>query len=64
MKQPSSTITAATLAGAGVSFGWELVSQFTSVDIRPSLIAVSVTFAIALVGYLKRENVLPVGNPL
>ncbi len=62
MNKPSSTITAATLTGVAVSFAWELVAQFTSADIRPTLVATSVTLAIALAGYFTKETVLPVGN--
>ena len=59
MNKPSSTITAATLAGLGMTMLWELVMQFsTTVDWRPTLVAGSVTFVSALVGYFKKENVL------
>ena len=59
MKQPSSTITAATLAGMGMTLLWELVMQFNLMGpVRPSLIAGSVAFVIAAVGYKKKENVL------
>lgn len=58
MNKPSSTITAATLAGLGMSLFWELVIQFsTATEWRPTLVAMSVTFVSALVGYAKRENV-------
>lgn len=58
MNRPSSTITAATLAGMATSLGWELVSQFTTLEIRPALIASSVVFVSAFVGYKKKETVL------
>jgi len=55
---PSSTITAATIAGMGMTVVWELVSQFTSIEVTPSLISASTVFVSALAGYLKKENVL------
>lgn len=57
MNKPSSTITAATLAGLGMTMFWELVMQFSSMDWRPTLVAGSVTFVSAVVGYYKKENV-------
>ena len=59
MNKPSSTITAATLAGLGMTFLWEIVMQFSTMDWRPTLVAGSVTFVAALAGYFKKENVLP-----
>ena len=56
--RPSSTITAATLAGMATSLGWELLSQFTTLEVRPALVASSVVFISALVGYAKVEKVL------
>ena len=59
MNKPSSTITAATLAGMGMTVLWELVMQFNLVGaVRPALIAGSVALVIAVVGYFKKENVL------
>ena len=61
MNKPSSTITAATLAGMGMTLAWELVMQFNIIGpVRPALIAGSVTLVTALVGYFKKENVLNV----
>lgn len=57
MNKPSSTITAATLAGLAMTMFWELVMQFSTMDWRPTLVAGSVTFVSALVGYLKKETV-------
>lgn len=59
MNKPSSTITAATLAGMGVALVWELVATFTEVTLSPGMIAVSVAFISGAVGYFKKENVLP-----
>ena len=58
MNKPSTTITAATLAGMGMTLFWEIVSQFTSIEIRVTMVAASVTFVSALIGYLIRERVL------
>jgi hypothetical protein len=38
---------------------WEIAAQF-GFEARATLVASSVTFAGALAGYCKRENVLPV----
>lgn len=61
MNKPSSTITAATLTGMGVALAWELIGMFTDVAVTPGVIAASTVFASALVGYLKKENVLGQG---
>jgi len=59
MNRPSSTITAATLAGMGMTVVWGGVKTFLpEVQFDPMLISGSTTFAAALVGYFKRENVL------
>ncbi len=62
LSRPSSTITAATLAGLGVALGWQLVETFTDVTLSPGLIAGSTAFVSALVGFFKKENVLPVNE--
>lgn len=58
MKRPSSTITAAGLAGLAMSLVWGTINEFTSVTISAGYISMSTAFVSALVGYLKRENVL------
>ncbi len=58
MNKPSSTITAAGLAGMGMTLFWEMFQQFSTMDVRASLVAVSVAFVTALVGYAKKENVM------
>lgn len=58
MNKPSSTITAATLAGMGTSVAWELVSTFTDVELSAGMVAASVVFVSSLVGYFKVEKVL------
>ena len=60
MNKPSSTITAATLAGMGIALVWELVATFTTFTLSPGLIAASTVFVAAVVGFFKKENVLPV----
>lgn len=62
MNQPSSTITAAFLTGSGLTLFWEILAQY-GYEARPTLVAASVTFISALVGYFKRENVYPNGAP-
>jgi len=61
LNKPSSTITAAGLAGLGTTMVWEIVMQFMpEIVIRPTLVALSATFIVALVGYMKKETVLEV----
>lgn len=55
--RPSSTITAATLAGMGMTLGWQIAAE-VGYEARPTLVAASVTFVSALVGYFKKETVL------
>lgn len=59
MNRPSSTITAATLAGMAAAVIWELVATFTTAMPTPGLIAGSTALAGGVVGYYKVENVLP-----
>ncbi len=59
MNAPSSTIKAATLAGMGMSVVWELVTTFTDIELSAGMVAASVVFVSGLVGYFKKENVLP-----
>jgi hypothetical protein len=58
MKQPSSTITAATLAGMFMTLVWALIAEYTNIPVSEYIVALSTTFVVALVGYLKREVVL------
>ena len=58
MNKPSSTITAATLAGMGVALLWELLAMFSTVDVSAGVISGSTVFVASLVGYFKVENVL------
>lgn len=59
MNKPSSTITAAALAGMGMTVLWELIMQFNLIGpVRPALIAGSVALISAVVGYYKKEKVL------
>jgi len=59
MNQPSSTITAAALAGLVTSLGWLIASEFFGIAASEALVALSVTVASSVVGYFKTENVLP-----
>ena len=58
MSRPSSTITAAGLAGMGMSIAWGTINEFTPVAISPGYIALTVTFVSSIVGYMKPERVL------
>jgi len=58
MNRPSSTITAATLAGMGMTVVWGLVGTFTDVTPTATLISGSTVFVSSLVGFLKKEKVL------
>ncbi len=58
MNKPSSTITAATIAGMAAALVWELVATFSAVEPTAGLIAGSTALASAVVGYFKREKVL------
>ena len=58
MNKPSSTITAATLAGMGTALMWELIATFGDVTLTAGLISASTVFVSSLVGYLKKETVL------
>ncbi len=62
MSMPSSTITAAFIAGQAVAVFWGLVGTFTSFEPTMALVSESVILAASIVGYLKKEKVLPVGN--
>ena len=63
MKKPSSTITAASLAAAGVTLAWALVDNFTALEVSASVVSGSTGFVAALFGYFKKENVLPLKQP-
>ena len=60
MNKPSSTITAAALAGAGVTLAWALVDNFTALSVSAAVVSGSTAFVAAAFGYFKRENVLPI----
>lgn len=66
LNQPSSTITAAVLAGTGAALGWLLFGQFYlrphGVVLDPEIVSLSTTFVSGIVGYFKKENVLPVNR--
>ena len=58
MKRPSSTITAAALAGIATSAAFGTVTEFTDVVISSGYVSLITTFVSSAVGYWKRENVL------
>jgi len=58
MNKPSSTITAATIAGMAAAVVWEMVATFTEISPTAGLIAGSTALASAAVGYLKKEKVI------
>ena len=58
MNRPSSTITAATVAGLLMSLFWGTLNEFTAITVSAGYISLSVTAVSGLVGYLKREKVL------
>lgn len=63
MNQPSSTITAAFLAGMGTTLAWLVASEFFGITASEPLVALSVTFVSSVVGYFKPENVYANGAP-
>jgi hypothetical protein len=60
MNRPSSTITAASIAGSAAAVVWELVATFTQFSPTAGLIAGSVVVVSGAIGYWKKENVLNV----
>ena len=58
MNKPSSTITAAALAASAVTLIWMLVDNFSAISVSAGVVSASTAFAAALVGYLKKENVM------
>ena len=58
MNKPSSTITAATLAGTATTLGWGVVDTFTAIDPSAMLVSGSTAFVAALFGYFKKEKVI------
>jgi len=59
MNRPSSTITAATLAGSGITLMWGLLGTFSTIEPTALVVSASTVFVTSLAGYFKRENVLP-----
>jgi len=59
MNEPSSTITASFLAGSAAAVVWEAVATFTEFSPTAGLIAGSTVLVASIVGYKKKENVLP-----
>ena len=63
IQKPSSTIQAASITGLGMSLFWLLVPEFSDAEVSPEIISVSTAFVMAVVGYLKKENVLKTQPP-
>lgn len=64
MNKPSSTITAAALAGTAVTLLWMVYGWLAlGPPVPEALVSLSTTFVSAVVGYLKPENVYPEGFP-
>ena len=62
MNAPSSTITAATLTGMGLTVLWLVYGWLHWGPPAPeALVSASTTFLSALIGYVKKENVYPEG---
>lgn len=62
LAKPSSTITAASLAGIGMAVLWGTLNEFTSLTVSAGYIALSTQFVSSLVGYFKKEKVLKPEN--
>lgn len=58
LSRPSSTITAAALAGAGTTMIWALIDNFTAIEVSAVTVSSTTTFVSSVIGYFKRENVL------
>ena len=58
MNKPSSTITAATLAAAGVTLIWMLIDNFSALSVSAGVVSGSTAFVAAAFGYCQKEKVL------
>ena len=58
MNKPSSTITAAFLAGMFVSAAFGTLNEFTEMTVSSGYVATITTLVSSSVGYFKRERVL------
>ncbi len=58
MNRPSSTITAAALAGSAVTLIWMLIDNFTDISVSAGVISGSTAFVASAFGYWKKEKVL------
>lgn len=59
MNKPSSTITAATLVGMGITAVWALVDNFSAITVSATVVSTTSLFGMSVAGYCKKENVLP-----
>lgn len=62
MNRPSSTISAAAIAGMATAFVWEMIDTFTQIEPSLGAVATSTALVSAVFGYFKKENVLAVGK--
>jgi hypothetical protein len=60
MNKPSSTITAASLAAAGVTLIWMLIDNFSALSVSAGVVSGSTAFVAAVFGYFRKETVLPI----
>ena len=58
MNKPSSTITAATLVGMGITAIWALVDNFTAISVSATVVSTTSLFGMYIAGYFKKEKVL------
>ena len=58
MNAPSSTITAATLVGMGITAVWALIDNFTAITVSATVVSTTALFGMSLAGYFKKETVL------
>lgn len=58
MNKPSSTITAATLVGMGITACWAVIDNFTAITVSATVVSTTALFGMSLAGYFKKEKVL------
>jgi len=58
MNKPSSTITAAFIAGLAVAAFFGTLNEFTAIEISAGYVATITTLVSSWVGYVKKERVL------
>ena len=63
-KKPSSTITAAGLAGLATAAVFATINEFSDIQISAGYVSLITTLISSWVGYRKKENVLPIQKPI